>query len=358
MADIERSSDLIRFDITRGVDMRKQVTTLLAAALIIALAACSKRQEAPESVAADAAAPQSATVEMAKEAQPDMASDAAAAVDKAEVSELDGVPMQAPVSNDQLSSTAATYVDNERKFVRTANAQFRVQDVYQSAMNIENVVASQGGFVVKNDITSQTQRQRRFPKTKTTMVEFTEYVVQGQLTVRVPSEKTQDFLRAIANQMQYLDHRNFAANDVQFELLRQKLEYQRSQDAQKQLGDISQAPGRVADRAEVVQSQLSTKAERDEAIVQRKEKEDKVSFSTIDLSLYQAAKVQQAEVPNIDAMIEANSPGFFAQLWDAMSDGWKGFLTLIIMLSYAWPLWLLLAVGVYGIRRWVKRKKV
>jgi Domain of unknown function (DUF4349) len=336
--------------------MRKQVNTLLVAALVIALAACAKQQEAPESVAA--AAPQSANVEMAKkEAQPEMASDAAATVDKAEVSEKNGVPMQAPVSNDQLSSSAATYIDNERKFVRTANAQFRVQDVYQSAMNIENVVASQGGFVVKNDISSQMQRQRRFPKTKTTMLEFTEYVVQGQLTVRVPSEKTQDFLRAIANQMQYLDRRNFSANDVQFELLRQKLEYQRNQDAQKQLGDISQAPGRVADRADVVQSQLSTKAERDEAIVQRKEQEDKVSFSTIDLSLYQTVKVQQAEVPNIDAMIDANSPGFFAQLWDAMSDGWKGFLTLIIMLSYAWPLWLLLALGVYGIRRWFKRKK-
>jgi hypothetical protein len=331
--------------------MRKQamIHTLLAAALVIALAACSKQSEQAAETSAEAALAsaggESANVEKVR-------------ADVAEEGEPRAAPPAEPVSASQLSSTAATYVDTERKFVRTANAQFRVQDVYVSAMNIESVVASQGGFVTKNDISSNVQSQRQYPKDKTTLIELTEYVVQGQLTVRVPSEKTQDFLRAIANQMQYLNHRNFAANDVQFDLLRQKLEYERSQDAQKQLGDISQAPGKVADRAGAVESQLNTIAQRDEAVVQRKQVEDKVSFSTIDLNLYQAAKVHKTEVPNIDAIIEANSPGFFPQLFDALSGGWKGFLTFIIMLSYAWPLWLILAALAYAIRRWLKRKKV
>jgi Domain of unknown function (DUF4349) len=331
--------------------MTKLTYVFASAFLVVTLAACQKSQE--QAGAADAQISE-ATESIADAAPAEPSADAsskAVAKDDAEIASAQAV------TPEQLSSTAATYVDNERKFVRTANAQFRVKDVYQSAMTIENVVASHGGFVVKNDINSQIENVRRYPKDSKTLLEFTEFSVRGNLSVRVPSAKTQDFLRAIANQIEFLNNRNFAAQDVQFNLLRQQLEYQRNQDTQRQLGDIAQSPGKVADRADVVSSQLDVKAQRDEAVVQRKEVEDKVSFSTIDLSLYQLSKVQKAEVANVDAMIDANRPGFFSQLMDAMSTGWRGFLALIIALSTVWPLWLLIAAGVYLVRLLFKRKK-
>jgi Domain of unknown function (DUF4349) len=333
--------------------MVKLTYVFASALLVVMLAACSKSQE--EAPAADAPTSQVAEAIENDAAPAESGADAsskAVAKDDAEIAQAQAV------TPEQLSSTAATYVDSERKFVRTANARFRVKDVYQSAMTIENVVASQGGFVVKNDIRSEVENIRRYPKDSKTLLEFTEFSVRGDLSVRVPSAKTQDFLRAIANQIEFLNNRNFAAQDVQFNLLRQHLEYQRNQETQRQLGDIAQSPGKVADRADVVSSQLDVKAQRDEAIVQRKEVEDKVSFSTIDLSLYQLSKVQKAEVANVDAMIDANRPGFFSQLMDAMSTGWRGFLALIIALSTVWPLWLLLAAGVYLVRYLFKRKKV
>jgi hypothetical protein len=330
--------------------MAKLTYVFASALLVVTLAACQKSQEQAADVSASEAAESIENTAAPAQAEPGALSKAVAE-DDAEIARAQAV------TPEQLSSTAATYVDNERKFVRTANAQFRVKDVYQSAMTIENVVASHGGFVVKNDINSEIENVRRYPKDSKTLLEFTEFSVRGTMSVRVPSAKTQDFLRAIANQIEFLNNRNFAAQDVQFNLLRQQLEYQRSQDTQRQLGDIAQAPGKVADRAEVVTSQLDIKAQRDEATVQRKEVEDKVSFSTIDLSLYQLSKVQQAEVANVDAMIDANRPGFFSQLRDAMSTGWRGFLALIVALSTLWPLWLLMAAGAYFVRYLFKRKK-
>ena len=132
--------------------------------------------------------------------------------------------LQGPgVDPSQVASDVATQVDPQRRFIRTAQAQFQVKDVYRTALAIEDEVASQGGFVVDNDIQSQVQRVQSRPLGNGKRLELAEYRLQGALTVRVPSERTQVFLRAIASQMEFLDRRNFSARDAQFELLRQQL---------------------------------------------------------------------------------------------------------------------------------------
>ena len=67
--------------------------------------------------------------------------------------------LQGPgVDPSQVASDVATQVDPQRRFIRTAQAQFQVKDVYRTALAIEDEVASQGGFVVDNEISSQVQR--------------------------------------------------------------------------------------------------------------------------------------------------------------------------------------------------------
>ena len=107
--------------------------------------------------------------------------------------------LQGPgVDPSQVASDVATQVDPQRRFIRTAQAQFQVKDVYRTALAIEDEVASQGGFVVDNEISSQVQRVLSRPLAPGKRLELTEYSLQGQLTVRVPSERTQAFLRAVA----------------------------------------------------------------------------------------------------------------------------------------------------------------
>lgn len=326
--------------------MRKIMVALLSAMLVVVLVACSKTEEssaasdsvASESVAADAAAPASSGMmsdERAKAASPE-------ALDQA-VSE--------PVSVEQLTSSATSYVDKERKFVRTADAQFRVKDVYQAAIAIENIVANQGGFVLTNQIKADTDNVNRYRIGNAKLLELAQYTVRGNLSVRVPSEKTQDFLRALITQIDFLDQRNFEARDVQFDLLRKQLEFLRNQEAQKQLGDLSIAPGRVSDKAAVISGQNDAKANRDEATVVQKEVEDRVAFSTINLSLYQLSKVRKTEIDDVDAIAKASRPGFFSRLFDAVAMGWYGLLDLLIQLMAVWPLWLGIGVAIFAIRR-------
>jgi len=320
-----------------------RVVPLLAVS-ILALS-CSRHEAAEADVAASRAA--EAAPAMAEAASDDFA--AAAAPQKSAASP----PMQGPgVDPSQMASDAATQVDPQRRFIRTAQAQFQVKDVYRTALAIEDEVAAQGGFVVDNDITSQVQRVSSRPLGEGKRLELTEYSLQGALTVRVPSDRTQAFLRAVAAQMEFLDRRTFNARDAQFDLLRQQLARQRAQDEQQELGTAVQGGGKLGDKVDAIQSRGEARTSRDEALIAQKEFEDRVAFSTITLSLRQDAQVRRAERVDVDAVFRDNGPGFFARLGDALAVGWRGALDVFVALAALWPLWLAIVAVVLGWRRW------
>ena len=325
--------------------MRTNRMSRAAFPLIVLLlaASCSRHERAAD---ADATA----------ESAPAMGESAAVAAAVEVAPQNREAPMlQGPgVDPSQVASDVATQVDPQRRFIRTAQAQFQVKDVYRTALAIEDEVASQGGFVVDNEISSQVQRVLSRPLAPGKRLELTEYSLQGQLTVRVPSERTQAFLRAVAAHMQFLDRRSFSARAAQFDLLRQQLASQRAQDEQRELGDAVQAGGKLADRTDAIQSRGAARATRDEALIAQKEFEDRVAFSTITLSLRQDAQVRRAERVDVDAVFRDNGPGFFSRLGESLSVGWRAALDIVIALAALWPLWLMVVAAGLAWRRWRK----
>lgn len=317
----------------------------LAAAIALALAACSKHAPEAESAAV-------ATAEAPAASPADSAADGMQRMQEHEAQ----VDADAPTAQ-QLTSSAATYTDAQRKFIRTARAQFRVADVYRSALAIEDVAAAQGGFVIRNDISAQTGAVQRRPKGGGKLLELAEYTVRGEVSVRVPSDKTQDFLRAIVGQMEFLDSRSFEAMDAQFQLLRQQLAYQRGQETQQELGAATAQGGKLGHKADAIAARGDAKLARDEALIAQKEFEDRVAFSTISLSLYQAPRIRQTELTDVEAVFEQNSPGFFARLGSSLSVGWHGALNLLVEFAKLWPLWLAAIAAVLAYRRFGRRSR-
>lgn len=329
----------------------------LTAVLSLTIAACSRQDNAAESAASDSVAMERSAEKAIGGAMPasapmpqEAAADASA--DYETKSAEPQLETRTTVDAAQVSSSAATFDDGQRKFIRTAQAQFRVKDVYTSALAIEDVAAQQGGFVVDNDIAAQTLSVQRRPAGDGKLLELAEYTVRGTLTVRVPSDKTQAFLRAIASQMEFLDQRGFDAADAQFQMLRQQLAYQREQQAQLELGQALQSGDRLDRKADVIAARTGSKLQRDEALIQQKEFEDRVAFSTINLTLYQLSKIRQTEMVDVEAVFEKHSPGFFWRLFSALRVGWYGLLDLLLALLQVWPLWVAVGLGVYGLRRW------
>lgn len=109
----------------------------VAPVLMLSLLAlsCSKHEVAPAD--ADMAAASAPAME-------EMVADAAAAA--APQKNLDAPAPQAPgVAASQLASDVLAQTDPQRRFIRTAAAEFQVKDVYRTALAIEDEVAKQGG---------------------------------------------------------------------------------------------------------------------------------------------------------------------------------------------------------------------
>ncbi len=325
----------------------------LAAAIAVALAACSRKEASQAESAADADMAAATAPAAAPAPEPAVAGSRMKRAFEPQRQIDESLP-----SEQQLVSSAATYTDAQRKFIRTARAQFRVADVYRSALAIEDVAAAQGGFVIRNDISAQTGAVQRRPMGEGKLLELAEYTVHGEVAVRVPSDKTQDFLRAIVNQMEFLDSRNFEAMDAQFQLLRQQLAYQRSQETQQELGAATAQGGKLGHKTEAIAARGDAKLARDEALIAQKDFEDRVAFSTIQLSLYQSPRIRQTELTDVEAVFEANSPGFFARMGSSLSAGWHGALNLLVELAKLWPLWLAAVVAVWGYRRFRRGTKI
>lgn len=306
---------------------------LLACALMAVLGGCSQQKMADEA-AADATAPAMETA-------------AGAAAPPAEA------PSAAAPSPDvqaQLQSNATTQEQGERRFIRTASAEFRVRDVYRSTLAIEDLVTRQGGFVANNRVQANVDDVQLRPSGDGKLVELATYTVRGNLQVRVPSERTQSFLRELAAQVEFLDSRQFDAVDAQFDLLRQRLAYARHQDAQRALGDAAAQRGKAGEKVDAISARADAQSQRDEATIARATLEDRIAFATIDLALYQSPQVRRTERMDVDAIVRRDGPGFFARLGHALRVGWHGALEVVIALSRLWMLWLVVLAVVLVVR--------
>jgi len=318
---------------------------LLVFAGVLALGACSRQHEAADAVSEPGAGETAPAAPMPAEERSRAGTAAGVATT------ADG-ESQAPDPQLQLQSSATTQVDGERKFIRTADVRFRVREVYRSALAIEDLVAEHGGFVAKNDIRTEINDVDSRPSGDGNLVELATYTVHGALQVRVPSERTQPFLRALASQIEFLDGRNFAAVDAQFEMLRQQLAQARHQQAQRALGDVADGRAKPGEKTEAITARTESQSQRDEALIAQKSFEDRVAFATIDLSLYQLPQVRRTERPDVEAIVRRDAPGFFPRLGHSLAVGWYGVLDVVVALARLWPLWLVLAGTGWLARRW------
>ncbi len=352
-----RSRRALKTDLPK--DNQMDLKTIARAAgymtLLVAVGACSKKSEPAMtdqarmvSEVAPAAAPEPPPP---PPSVTNMAEARMAEKTVADVAVTSATPAQ------QMGSSAATFVDGERKFIRTAGAQFDVKDVYVAALGIEDTVASHGGFVVKNDINTHAMRSERHPVGDGKLLEVTEYSVHGRLTVRVPSAKTQEFLRAIVSHIVFLEQRNFSARDAQFDLLRRQLDAIRNQETQGELGDAIDEGGKLSQRTAAIGSRNDAKAARDAALLEKKEFEDQVAFSTIELTLKQPSKVLQTERVDIRYIFDKSRPGFFARLGEQLRGGWEGLLSFVLALVGIWPVLLIGGLMVPVLWR-LRRRKV
>ena len=245
-------------------------------------------------------------------------------------------------------SMAASQEVEGKKFVRKANVDMDVSDVYQATIYIENTLKEMGGFVTSSNYRSDVLEENIFPQSEEKSLYVRKYTTKNQMQVRVPTEKLSDFLKLLNDKSIFLRERTITAEDVSANVKMAELEKQRME---KHKAQLSQQTNTIknAEAANGNERELNYQKINDFNLA------DELKYSTVDIHLSEPKfKISQVEMPNINKLENKYKGSFWYDFKEAFVDGFYGFQKFLILAANAW---MFILVGVLGIFAWRNRKK-
>ena len=245
-------------------------------------------------------------------------------------------------------SMAASQEVEGKKFVRKADVNMEVSDVYQATIYIENALKEMGGFVTLSNYRSEVLEEKIFPQSDEKSMLVREYITKNQMQVRVPTEKLSDFLKQLNDKNIFLRERIITAEDVSTNIKMAELEKQRMA---KHKAQLSQQTNTIKN-AEAVN-------ENERELIYQKINDlnlaDELKYSTVEIYLSEPkSKISQVEIPNTKSLKNKYHGGFGYSIKEAFADGFYGFQQFLILVAHAW---MFILAGILGFFVWKNRKK-
>lgn len=297
------------------ISKQQTYKVLLISSLLLGLNACSKNPESADAPAASAEMQSVAAPTSPPPAQADKTQD---------------VP-------DVLVSNQANPVEQNRQLVKTATIEFEVKDVYQTALQLEQLSSEFSGFVEQKEIQKQVEDQFNRSNTDGSQSVFYKIRPQAHMVVRIPSEQTVRFINTLSKFMLFLNTQRYEAKRLQLKLLEEKLAQQANAGASVNAKGTSQL---AADIAALTQQEV----------------QDRLSYSTIQLDFSQVATVHQTQDIQLEVVAKQQEP-FLSRIGHSIYLGGVGFLDFIVQAMLLWPLWLMIIIGVL-VWKYKKRQQV
>lgn len=240
------------------------------------------------------------------------------------------------------SSAAVEDKNSDRKFIRTADAKFKVKNVAQSTYAIENATTKFGGFVTYTNLQSNVSEKFDTKISQDSTLETTRYKVENNITIRVPNTQLDTVIKTIAQQIDFLDYRVIKADDVSLQMLSNQLAQNRSQNYEHRLEKAIDEKGRKLKEINSFEENLNNKKEiNDNKKLENLALNDKINFSTISLYIYQPETTKQEMVVN-NTDTSAYRPHIGIQIVDGLKKGWY---ILEVIIGYMVQLWSLILLG-------------
>jgi hypothetical protein len=276
---------------------------------------------------------------------------------KAEGHETESVVATEESQDLATSSAASTKNDNGRKYMRTADMKFKVNDVAKSTYAIENTVQQFGGIVTNTNLQSVISEHKETQVSPDSTLETTKYNVENSMTFRIPNRQLDTVVKAIAKQVNYLDFRIIKAEDASLQMLSNDMAQQRNDAHRKRLENAIDKQPRKLNDIDASENGLLTKQENaDNTKIENLAMNDKVAFSTVTLAIYESEKVRQQLVAN-EKSVNAYRPHIGLQIWDSLKTGWFILEGILAFIAKFWSLILIALAAIFLFRKYGKKVK-
>ena len=217
----------------------------------------------------------------------------------------------------------------ERKVIKTVDIRFQVDDLEESTNNIEQVTKEYNGLISNMNQTNSSRS------------------INNYLSIRIPSDKLDEFLARIEEESIYTNYTRISAQDVTEEYLDITTRLATKKDVRDRYIDILRNKAKTVKDVLEAEEKIRIIQEEIESIEGRlKYLDNKTSLSTINIEIYQT--VAFVESPNV------YKKPFLAKLKTGFINGWNLIQSMIIGLVTIWPI-ILIIMLLFIFRKRIKR---
>lgn len=253
------------------------------------------------------------------------------------------------------SSAAVEPKKNNRKFVRTADIKFKVNNVEKSTGKIEDATTKFGGFVTYTNLQSTILEEDKTKISPDSSLVSTKFKVENTITIRVPNTKLDTVIKTIVTQIGFLNYRIIKADDVTLQMLTNKMAQKRSSISEKRIATAIDSKGKKLNQIIDAEGNLDAKKEANDAkTIENLSLEDQVNFSTLSLQIYQDESVKQQMVAN-EKSINTYRQNIGLQIWDSIKTGWFMLENIISFIVVLWPFALIGTLGFWGYKKFITK---
>lgn len=246
----------------------------------------------------------------------------------------------------EVSSVASQKVEG-KKFVRKADVNLDVADVYQATILIEKTLLEMGGFVSSSDYNSFVRDEYEYPQSETKTLLVREYSAENRMQVRVPTERLADFLKALNDNTLFLHHRTITATDVSANIKMTQLERKRIQNQKDKLS-------KQVNTNKTAEAINNNDREGNAQEIEQINLADELKYSTVEIYIKEPkTRISKIEIPNTKSEEKQYKISLWYEVKDAFSDGFYLFQRFLVAIVNAW-LFILVAFGLFFIYK--KRK--
>lgn len=249
-------------------------------------------------------------------------------------------------SADTTSKAAIGDTVAAAKLIKTADMRIKVKNVQQTCEDVSSLTKGYNGLVIHNRVTSYPVRSTDMRKSSDSVIRVAAISIVGELTVKVPTEKVEEFMNKV-------EKMGLCVNSRQMDITDKTLDYLSARMKLKNRAELisQQKAGKV-----VIKNPANVLLLKDDMVDQQignREIDDAVKNSVVSLGFYQSNIIYKETIADDDP--SSYRLPFFSALGNALGRGWLLFQNILIGIGYLWVFVLLIFSGIYIRHRFKKQ---
>ncbi|MEE6126407.1 DUF4349 domain-containing protein [Chryseobacterium arthrosphaerae] len=246
--------------------------------------------------------------------------------------------------SDSISSVAGMSV-KDKQFIKTADVNMEVKDVYNATIAIEKSVKELGGFVTNSNLQSNVVAQDTYNTSDEEAMLVKKYQTENRMQVRVPTEKLDDLLMAINSNKLFLNSRSINAEDVTANIKYSELEGKRTEKTSEEISKLKTNKDKVTlNNDNIAEGNLQKLSSMNMT--------DHLKYSTVDIFIKEPKlRIAEIAITNTSSIDSKYKYNFIYDAKDGFVYGFYLIQRIIVALINIWPLVLIASAIIYFLRK-------